>query len=317
MGSDQHVIEIVTVLRTLTAHLVLSDSLPAAVETLAQTAANLVDCSCSSVITVTEPPGRLSTVAVVCSDHAHRPRRRRRPDTAEPERWTQVQYDTGCGPCISALGHQEMTVSQDLTRDSRWPGWTAWVVERGVRGVLSAPIDVDERLLGALTLYLGQPERCGPDLELAIMFLAEQAGLLLAALSPLAAGQSERPERPERPERCERLDRAPAPSPREAFDAMVEMNKLWDGDAQTIHQAVGIVVAQRHCSADDALAILAQASAILRLPMESIAERLIDTVAREGLPLRKAHSLWHPSGHPVVPRARSNMTDPEFPPHAN
>lgn len=66
----------------------------------------------------------------------------------------RLQYDTGEGPCLSAIWEQTTVYSPDLGSDERWPTWGARVVEEtGARSVLSFQLFTHEDTLGALNLY--------------------------------------------------------------------------------------------------------------------------------------------------------------------
>ncbi|MBN1170664.1 MAG: GAF and ANTAR domain-containing protein [Micromonosporaceae bacterium] len=242
MGADLHVVEIVSVLRKLTTQLIFSDSLDDALETLTGTTARLLDGPSFCDVTVVGRHGPSSAAS----------------SPGLPELLSKVQYETGHGPCMTAIGLHEVTVSQDLARETRWPGWTAWAADNGIRGALAAPIDVDGDVIGALSLYAGAPDRFGPDVELTMMLLAEQAGLLLAGVRERGQGTT--------------WIRRQAPPP---------------DTGDTVNTAVGIVMAQRGCSPEHGLEALRQASSTLRLPVEALAERLVEIANNRTSPSRR------------------------------
>src|SRR6202451_647902 len=43
------------------------------------------------------------------------------------------------GPCIAAFDDKELVTAEDLTKDPRWPAFSAAAVARGVRAVLASP----------------------------------------------------------------------------------------------------------------------------------------------------------------------------------
>ena len=239
MSTDPNVVEIVSVLRILTAQLVLSDDLDDALGRLAETSADLLlgDCSCG--VTVVTPEG-ITTAAS---------------SSGLPELLAKVQYDTGGGPCMSAIQGREMTVAQDLRHEDRWQDWTARAVEYGVLGVLATPVDIDDQIVGALSLYSGEVDQFSPEVELTAMLLAEHAGLLIGGV----------------------LDRSRHNS--QSADLAAAL-----ADGATLNRAVGIVMAQRSCGPQQALDVLHSASATLRVPLGAIAERLVDTVASRSMP---------------------------------
>jgi GAF domain-containing protein len=255
MSTDLHVVEIVSILRILTAQLVVSDDLDDALGRLAETAAGLISGPASCGVTVIRPDG-VTTAAS---------------SSGLPELLAKVQYETGDGPCMTAIRHREILVCQDLDREERWPGWTERAREQGVRGVLAAPVDIDDQVVGAVSIYAEQPDRFPPDVELTTMLLAEHAGLLIAGV----------------------LDRS------RMADRTAELTAAL-GDGEAVNRAIGIVMAQRGCPAEQALEVLTQASHTLRLPLAAVAERLVDTIAsramaprQQGVPRRQQHGLQH------------------------
>ncbi|WP_229401964.1 GAF and ANTAR domain-containing protein [Micromonospora okii] len=154
-------------------------------------------------------------------------------------------------PAMSAIHRREMILSADLSREPRWPEWTTQARELGVRGVVSAPVDVDEHVIGAINLYASTPEALSTRHQLTAMLLAEHAGLLLAAVR----------DAQRRAARAGELDAA----------------LLGEG---VVGQAVGVIMTQRGCPAPEALEVLRSAAAALDIPLREVAERLVVTVSR-------------------------------------
>ncbi|GIJ24941.1 transcriptional regulator [Micromonospora qiuiae] len=154
-------------------------------------------------------------------------------------------------PALDAIRRREMVGAENLEAERRWPDWTARARELGVRGVISAPVDVDEQVIGAVNLYAGDSDALTTGHQLTAMLLAEHAGLLLAAVR-------------------DRQRRAAQAGEQDA--AM-----LGDG---VIGQAVGVIMTQRGCPAEDALDVLRSAAASLSIPLREVAERLVSTVSR-------------------------------------
>jgi GAF domain-containing protein len=65
----------------------------------------------------------------------------------------EEQYDSGSGPCLSAMREREIVDVPDYTTDRRWPQVTAKGREVGVHSGLSLPLEDDGNVLGALNLY--------------------------------------------------------------------------------------------------------------------------------------------------------------------
>jgi AmiR/NasT family two-component response regulator len=114
--------------------------------------------------------------------------------------------------------------------------------------VLCAPVEVDDQLIGAICLYGDRPHGLAGQ-QLAALLAAEHAGLLLRAVR----------------ERDPGADQAAGLS-----------DTLATGEV--IGQAVGVVMAQRRCSAAAALRVLREASGSLSIPLAEVAHRLVASV---------------------------------------
>ncbi|MBQ1048325.1 GAF and ANTAR domain-containing protein [Micromonospora sp. C51] len=154
-------------------------------------------------------------------------------------------------PAMEAIRRREMVGAEELDVEPRWPDWTPRARELGVRGVISAPVDIDDQVIGAVNLYASEPDALTPAHQLTAMLLAEHAGLLLAAVR-------------------DREKRA-------ALTGQQDAALLNDG---VIGQAVGVIMTQRGCPAEDALDVLRSAASSLSIPLREVAERLVSTVSR-------------------------------------
>ncbi|MER5334410.1 GAF and ANTAR domain-containing protein [Micromonospora sp. NPDC002717] len=154
-------------------------------------------------------------------------------------------------PAMDAIRRREMILSEHLGREPRWPAWTPRARELGVHGVISAPVDVDEQVIGAINLYAGAADLLTPGHQLTAMLLAEHAGLLLAAVR----------------DRARRAARA----------GELDSSLLGDG---VVGQAIGVIMTQRGCPAEEALDVLRSAASSLDIPLREVADRLVSTVSR-------------------------------------
>ncbi|MEV4492838.1 GAF and ANTAR domain-containing protein [Micromonospora coxensis] len=154
-------------------------------------------------------------------------------------------------PPMTAIRRREMTIAPDLDGEQRWPAWTARARGLGVRGVISAPVDVDEQAIGAINLYADAGGILSTRHQLTAMLLAEHAGLLLAAVR----------DRARQAERAGEIDGA----------------LLGEG---VVSQAIGVIMTQRGCPAPEALEVLRSAASSLDIPLREVAERLVTTVSR-------------------------------------
>ena len=154
-------------------------------------------------------------------------------------------------PAMSAIQRREMIIAQNLDQETRWPTWTTRAGGLGVHGVISAPVDVDEQVIGAINLYAESAEALTTQHQLTAMLLAEHAGLLLAAVR----------------------DRARQAAQAGELDATL----LEEG---VVGQAIGVIMTQRGCPAPEALEVLRSAASSLDIPLREVAERLVITVSR-------------------------------------
>jgi hypothetical protein len=160
----------------------------------------------------------------------------------------ELQYSHGEGPWIQAVASRVMVVVDDLDASRRWPGWSRAALAAGIRSVCSLPITVDEHRLGLLNLYARRPGAFGETHQQVLMPLAEQAGLLLSA----GWWQVAR--------------RGPARTDRTGADVVL------------VERAVGVLMAQRGCSAEQARAALTEAAGGHAERLREIAGRLLHTV---------------------------------------
>lgn len=68
-----------------------------------------------------------------------------------------AQYETGQGPCLSAMQQRETVVIADLHDEERWPQWQDAVRELGWRSMLGLRLFVADDTMGALNLYSRSP----------------------------------------------------------------------------------------------------------------------------------------------------------------
>ncbi|MEV4754917.1 GAF and ANTAR domain-containing protein [Micromonospora sp. NPDC049559] len=228
------VLETAALLRELTAGLIASSDFDAALAQLARTSRDAIPGVSWCGVTVL----RAGEPASVATSDVHR---------SDLDR---LQYGAD-GPAMTAIRQREMILAEDLRRETRWPRWTRRALALGVHGVLSAPVDIDDQVIGSINLYSGRPGVLTASRQLTAMLLAEHAGLLLAAVRDRAR-QSE---------------------------LAGELDETLAG-GEVIGQAIGVIMTQRRCSAQDALQVLRSASAALSLPLREVSERLVGSAAR-------------------------------------
>nr|CAA9318781.1 MAG: hypothetical protein AVDCRST_MAG46-695 [uncultured Nocardioidaceae bacterium] len=162
----------------------------------------------------------------------------------------EIQYGQGSGPCLDcARGGEPITVD-DLESDTRWPDYQKHALQHGLRSSLSLPLALGPDAVGALNLYVFEQHGFG-DEERAVL------------------GQF-----------CEDASRAISLALR--HDTVTQQNDHLHtamASRRLIDQAIGIVMAQNRCSADDAFSILRQASQNRNVKVRDLAASIIRNIS--------------------------------------
>jgi anti-anti-sigma factor len=89
------------------------------------------------------------------------------------------QYDTGQGPCIDASVEGRGLLTESLDSETRWPDFTPRARALGIKAILSSPLLVQDRPVGALNIYSRTPAPfTARDQELAAAFAVESSLIL-------------------------------------------------------------------------------------------------------------------------------------------
>jgi GAF domain-containing protein len=99
-----------------------------------------------------------------------------------PRQVDQIQYDTGQGPCLSALAAGGAFRSDDIATDERWPEFGPAAHDlTGITSMLSHPLFLEEDdTLGALNLYASKPAAFDWDSASALTVLATHSAIAMA-----------------------------------------------------------------------------------------------------------------------------------------
>ncbi|MHA6791914.1 GAF and ANTAR domain-containing protein [Pseudonocardia bannensis] len=144
----------------------------------------------------------------------------------------EVQYGHDQGPCLASLNTDEVVVIDDLADDDRWRAYQMPALAHGIRSSLSLPLHTGGQPIGALNIYSPHPGTFGPQEQLVARRFADEASRALALAVRLA----------ERTEMSEHLQAALS-------------------SRAVIDQALGIVMGQNECTADQAFDLLRQIAA--------------------------------------------------------
>jgi GAF domain-containing protein len=160
----------------------------------------------------------------------------------------RLQQKLGDGPCINAAKYQSVFRIEDTRQDERWPEFSAEAARLEVRSMLCVPLWIDERGLGALSLYAGQAA--------AFNDLHERVTVLLATFAALALAEAQRAE--------------------QMHDAL--------GNRDVIGQAKGILMERHGVTADAAFSVLSRVSQAENMKLAEIARRFVETGKLPGVP---------------------------------
>ncbi|MFI8192376.1 GAF and ANTAR domain-containing protein [Streptomyces sp. NPDC085946] len=181
--------------------------------------------------------------------------RRRRPLTVVSTgtmagKLDEKQYGLGDGPCLQALRTGEVVHVRDVLREERWNSYPAYAAAHGVRSSLSLPIPVGTRTAGALNFYATTPDAFTDRDRLRLGEFAAQAGGGFALALRLADVED---------------------FARDLQAAMLSRS--------VIDQAIGAVMQQRRCSADDAFALLREVSQETNTKLRDVCARLLTDIS--------------------------------------
>jgi anti-anti-sigma factor len=92
------------------------------------------------------------------------------------------QYETGEGPCVDASNQGHWFHAESLEKETRWPAFTPRARALGIEAILSTPLIVQARPVGALNIYSLTPWAFTlRDRELAGAFAVRTSSLLSEA----------------------------------------------------------------------------------------------------------------------------------------
>lgn len=158
-----------------------------------------------------------------------------------PRRVDAVQEELGQGPCLETAFEQHTVPVPDLAADGRWPDFSARAASMGVRSMLSFQLYVAGDNLGALNLFSGEVD--------AFDERSVGIGELFAAHAAVAYSGVQRESALER--------------------ALVSR--------EIVGQAQGILMERGRLTADQAFAVLQQASQDRNVKLAEVARRLVET----------------------------------------
>jgi len=166
----------------------------------------------------------------------------------------QLQYRLEQGPCLTTLHTGKVVVDDRIDGESRWPLYRMQGEAAGLGVSLSVPVSHGTQVLAALNLY----SRTARSFTASERDRAQRFADLAAGGVAIAFKLARRAELTE------------------------DLQAALAGRA-VIDQALGIIMGQRRCSADEAFGVLREVSQTSNLKLREVAVRLI-TVTSGGPP---------------------------------
>lgn len=169
----------------------------------------------------------------------------------------QVQYELGTGPCLETLHTGRMTIVADLRAEPRWQPFPQRALAFGVRSCLCLPLATpDHGTVATLNLYSRTLGAFDDPADVG-------RATTLAVLAGLVVGVAERTVRHEQ---------------------LIDQLRAALSSRSVIDQAVGVLMAQRRCDADQAMSLLRQASQRSNRKVRELAVDIVASVSAESRP---------------------------------
>jgi len=162
-----------------------------------------------------------------------------------------AQFEAGEGPCVDAYNIGEMTISQRVGQDPRWPVFGPKAAGVGLLSALALPLQQGTETIGVVNLYASREDAFDArDIHI--------AGLFAAAVGAVVQDVRER-------DSLRKLGQ--------------QLEEALKSRAQ-IDQAKGIIMARHGCSADEAFARLVTVSRNTNTKLNDLSSRLVRAAAR-------------------------------------
>ncbi|GGT04540.1 GAF and ANTAR domain-containing protein [Streptomyces chromofuscus] len=161
----------------------------------------------------------------------------------------EKQYGLDDGPCLQSLRSGEEVTVDDMIGETRWGDYPAYAAACGIRSSLSLPIAARTDTAGALNLYAAPPRAfTGGDLTV-LRSLASQATGAIALAQRMSDTQD-----------------------------FAEQLQTAMQSRSVIDQALGVIMSQRRCTADEAFGILRSASQHRNVKLRDLCAELITSL---------------------------------------
>ena len=165
----------------------------------------------------------------------------------------ETQFEVGDGPCLQAMRTGESVYVSDVETEQRWAPYITAAKDQGLRSSLSLPLNTHGKTVGAMNFFAfhtaaafdtEQQQRCA-------IFAAQAAGALQLATRHINDA-----------ELLDQVDQALA-------------------SRSVIDQAMGILIAQRRCTANAAFAELRRRSTQVNKKLRDVAADIVQNTSNE------------------------------------
>jgi GAF domain-containing protein len=167
----------------------------------------------------------------------------------------EMQYAEHEGPCIDAARTGVLFRVRDATSETRWPSYMPRAVEHGALSMMSIPMTVEAKTIGAINVYAKEVDAFGAEDVSVAEIIAAHASLATQVTSTLHEHRN-----------------------------LSEQLRTAMASRATIEQAKGIIMATVGCDADTAFERLAQQSQHENRKLREIAEDLVRQARRDQRP---------------------------------
>jgi GAF domain-containing protein len=158
----------------------------------------------------------------------------------------EIQYGLDHGPCLASIRTGDETRIDDLATDRRWHRYALRALAHGVRSSLSLPLTAQRTLVGALNLYSASPGFFDQAQTQQARRFAGEASVAVGIAARLAAQA-----------------------------VLTDQLRASLASRSVIDQALGVIMADQRCTAEEAFAILRTASHNRNVKLRQVAQDIV------------------------------------------
>lgn len=159
----------------------------------------------------------------------------------------ETQYTLGYGPCLAAAEAGQLVSIEDISKETRWPRFTADAERKGVRSTLSVPLPVQRQVIGALNLYATEDGVFDAETVALAERFANYAAVAIANTTLYMSASQ-----------------------------LAEQMQAAMASRAVIEQAKGMLMAQRKCDADAAFDLLVELSQHSGRKLREVAQMVVE-----------------------------------------